>query len=96
MGRSGINVRWCVLVCVCVCVCVSVCVHIPLAFLILLSRGSSSISGGGGVGVTGGVTEGVEMGVGSSAIYKDMPPDTINNCQKRKSRRVPLLYHLVL
>ena len=44
---------------------------VPLAFLILLSRGSSSISGGGGVGVTGGVIDGVEIGVGSSAICTD-------------------------
>ena len=51
-------------------VCVRVHTYVPLAFLILLSRGSSSISGGGGVGVTGGVTEGVEMGVGSSAICR--------------------------
>ena len=33
MGRSGINVRWCLLVCVCVCVCLSVCTYLwPFAF----------------------------------------------------------------
>ncbi len=62
----------------CVCVYLSVCAYVPLAFLILLSRGSSSISGGGGVGVTGGVTEGVVMGVGSSAIYRGMTPTQIH------------------